>query len=109
MALKQMVEEGRKIAKTAERFPWGTTVVVALLTTLIVYNIMRDNVIYANKRAERAVAAKDSLVNKLLMKNNIIDRYKDTIYVQREIISEADSTIKTATEKEAMKILNQLR
>ena len=38
--MKLPVKEAEQAAKTAEKFPWGTSIVVALLSTLIVYLIM---------------------------------------------------------------------
>ena len=87
--LKEKIDAAKDVAKTAERFPWGTSIVVALLTTLIVWSIMRES------------------VNALLIKNNIISKYRDTVYVQQELLREADSTLREGTMRNALKILNK--
>lgn len=105
--LKEKIDAAKDVAKTAERFPWGTSIVVALLTTLIVWSIMRENVNYANRRAEKCEDEKDELINALLIKNNIISKYRDTVYVQQELLREADSTLREGTMRNALKILNK--
>lgn len=104
--LKDAVDTAGEAAERAEKFPWGTSIVIALLAGLVVYLIMKSQVQYANARADKADEQRSELVEKLLMKNNIIDNYRDTIYVQREIIQTADSANKALTVGMAVELLN---
>lgn len=107
LEVKNTMDNAEKAAKTAERYPWGTTIVVCIITVCIVYRIMVKQVDYANKRADESEREKSVLINKLLLKNNVIENFKDTIYVQRELIKEADSLNKEFTENAAIGFINK--
>lgn len=49
--LKEGVDAGEKVAKTAERFPWGTTIVIAILSNALTYFIKDGET--KDARAER--------------------------------------------------------
>lgn len=103
--MKLPVKEAEQAAKTAEKFPWGTSIVVALLSTLIVYLIMSKQVSWAMKRADDCQKELTGLTTKIMIKNNIIEKQTDTIYVQRELIQEVDSLNRVVTESSINKLL----
>lgn len=105
MNMKLPVKEAEQAAKTAEKFPWGTSIVVALLSTLIVYLIMSKQVSWAMKRADDCQKELTGLTTKIMIKNNIIEKQTDTIYVQRELIQEVDSLNRVVTESSINKLL----
>ena len=103
--MKLPVKEAEQAARTAERFPWGTSIVVALLSTLIVYLIMAKQVSWAMERADNCQRELTTLTTRIMIKNNIIEKQTDTIYVQREIIQDVDSINKIVTESSINKLL----
>ena len=103
--MKLSMKEAEQAAKTAEKFPWGTSIVVALLSTLIVYLIMSKQVSWAMKRADDCQKELTGLTTRIMIKNNIIEKQTDTIYVQREIIQNVDSINKIVTESSINKLL----
>lgn len=103
--MKLPVKEAEQAARTAERFPWGTSIVVALLSTLVVYIIMSKQVSWAMERADTCQQELSTLTTSIMVKNNIIEKQTDTIYVQREIIQDVDSINKIVTESSINKLL----
>ena len=103
--MKLPVKEAEQAARTAERFPWGTSIVVALLSTLIVYLIMAKQVSWAMERADNCQQELSTLTTSIMVKNNIIEKQTDTIFVQRKIIQDVDSINKIVTESSINKLL----
>jgi len=103
--MKLPVKEAEQAARTAERFPWGTSIVVALLSTLVVYIIMSKEVTWAMERADNCQKELSTLTTRIMVKNNIIEKQTDTIFVQREIIQDVDSINKIVTESSINKLL----
>lgn len=105
MNMKLPVKEAEQAARTAERFPWGTSIVVALLSTLVVYIIMSKQVSWAMKRADNCEQELYTLTTRIMVKNHIIEKQTDTIFVQREIIQDVDSINKIVTGSSINKLL----
>lgn len=103
--MRLSVKEAEQAAKTAEKFPWGTSIVVALLSTLVVYIIMSKQVSWAMERADNCQQELSTLTTRIMVKNNIIEKQTDTIFVQREIIQDVDSINKIVTESSINKLL----
>lgn len=107
--IHEMEKTAEDAAKTAERFPWGTSVVIALTTTIVVYFIMEGQIKYANTRADACQQQNTDLVLRIMMKNNIIDNMRDTVEAQRNILITEDSLNKVMTGSVAIPIISNKR
>lgn len=94
--IKKGVDAGREAAETAQRFPWGTTIVICLLCMLGEYVIM--NAQYKDVKAERDLYKEKIL--RILDKNEPVLRdVKDKVDTLAPKVNAAVNTIDTIIKK----------
>ena len=105
--LNEKIEAAGKAAKFAEKFPWGTSIVILVFSFVLNYFIYSGALKEANKRAEKCEANNVLIINKLI-DEQIENREKDNVIEQqKQVIELADSTIREDTRSYASRILNK--
>ena len=104
MDLQEGVTTAKEAAKTAEKFPWGTSIVIALLTAFSVWFIMNAQVRDMQEQRNNCIE-ENSEINKEL-RNQLFEK-QQTIETQQAVIEIADSSIRQVTRSKANDLLQK--
>jgi hypothetical protein len=92
MAIKEVVQEGKEVAKTAERFPWGTTIVIAIISNALTFFIKDGEV--KDARTERDLY-KNIILQKLEQKEEKLIKVETKVDTLAPKVEAAVNTIDT--------------